>query len=108
MVADFAALRSSANATRPDGPAGVVRRLPVGAESQPGGGVHFRVWAPRVHEVAVEMLGAIGGAAPIALEAEGEGYYSGLIADARPGMRYGFRTDMLDKRLPVPASRFQA
>ncbi|HEX2151051.1 MAG TPA: malto-oligosyltrehalose trehalohydrolase, partial [Stellaceae bacterium] len=30
-----------------------------------------------------------------------------LVAAARPGMRYGFRTDTLDKLLPDPASRFQ-
>ena len=34
-----------------------VRRLPVGAEPQPGGGVHFRVWAPRCREVVVEIEG---------------------------------------------------
>src|SRR3954449_8338504 len=107
MGADFAVLEGSANATRPDGPAGFVRRLPVGAEPLPGGGVHFRVWAPRVHEIAIEILGAIGGARPIPLEAELDGYYSALVADARPGMRYGFRTDMLDRLLPDPASRFQ-
>src|SRR5215472_14390162 len=28
-----------------------VRRLPIGAEPQPGGGSHFRVWAPRCREV---------------------------------------------------------
>ena len=26
-------------------------------------------------------------------KAEADGYYSGLVAEARPGMRYGFRTD---------------
>src|SRR5690606_25766983 len=30
-----------------------VRRLPIGAEVQPGGGVHFRVWAPRRERVDV-------------------------------------------------------
>ena len=33
-----------------------VRRLPIGAEPQPGG-AHFRVWAPRCHEVVVEIEG---------------------------------------------------
>ncbi len=31
----------------------IVRRLPVGAEVQPAGGVHFRVWAPRRKRVEV-------------------------------------------------------
>src|SRR5208337_2023464 len=31
------------------------RRLPIGAEARPGGGVHFRVWAPRHPAVAVEF-----------------------------------------------------
>src|SRR4051812_6095791 len=82
---------------------GFVRRLPVGAEPQPEGGVHLRVWAPRVREIAIE----IEGSSPIALQAEADGYYSGLVADARTGMRYCFRTDLPDKLLPDPASRFQ-
>jgi maltooligosyltrehalose trehalohydrolase len=34
-----------------------VRRLPIGAEPQPEGGVHFRVWAPRCREVTLEIEG---------------------------------------------------
>src|SRR5215213_4289698 len=97
MGADFTAMERSAIATpcatTREGPASLVRRLPVGAEPQPGGGVHFRVWAPRVDRIAVE----IEGASPIPLQAEADGYYSGLVAKARPGMRYGFRTDTLDR-----------
>jgi maltooligosyltrehalose trehalohydrolase len=37
--------------------AGPVRRLPIGAEPLSDGGVHFRVWAPRCREVAVEIEG---------------------------------------------------
>src|SRR3954468_19281753 len=103
MGVDFAVLEGSANATRADGPAGFVRRLPVGAEPLPEGGVHFRVWAPRVHEIAVE----IDGGGPIPLQGEADGYYSGLVAEAHPGMHYGFRADTLDKLLPDPVSRFQ-
>jgi 1,4-alpha-glucan branching enzyme len=33
------------------------RRLPVGAEALPGGGVHFRVWAPRRRRVEVVFEG---------------------------------------------------
>ena len=42
-----------------------VRHLPIGAEPQPDGGVHFRVWAPRCREVVVE----IEGLEPAALQA---------------------------------------
>lgn len=103
MGPDLAALEKSDITAQHDGPAGLVRRLPVGAEALPGGGVHFRVWAPRCRRVAVE----IDGAPPVPLEAERGGYYSGLVAEARPGMRYGFRTDTLDRLLPDPVSRFQ-
>src|SRR4051812_30823742 len=103
MDADFAALRENGTGARRGASAGILRRLPVGAEPLAAGGVHFRVWAPRVREIAVE----IDGGPPIALEAEADGYYSGLALDARPGMRYGFRTDTLDRLLPDPVSRFQ-
>ena len=69
--------------------AGPVRRLPVGAEPQPGGGVHFRVWAPACREV----LGRDRRPRPAALQAEPDGYFSLLASQARPGMRYRFRLD---------------
>src|ERR1044071_5781441 len=33
------------------------RRLPIGAEPQSQGGVHFRLWAPRCRDIAVEIEG---------------------------------------------------
>src|SRR3954470_13181517 len=80
-----------------------VRRLPVGAELQPDGGVHFRLWAPRCREIAVE----IEGLEPVSLEPEPRGYYSAWLRNAEPGMRYRFRLDRDDQPLPDPASRFQ-
>lgn len=80
-----------------------VRRLPVGAEIQPQGGAHFRVWAPNARAVTVEIEGRA--AHPLSLEANG--YFSGLIADAGTGTRYRFRLDGGDPALPDPASRFQ-
>src|SRR5271163_1945200 len=80
-----------------------VRRLPVGAEPQPDGGVHFRVWAPRCREVAVE----IEGAEPAALQAETDGYFALWSQSAQAGMRYRFRLDRGKVALPDPASRFQ-
>ena len=31
------------------------RRLPIGAEPQPQGGVHFRVWAPACRDIAARI-----------------------------------------------------
>jgi len=89
----------------------IVRRLPIGAEVQPAGGVHFRVWAPRRREVEViiEMPHAVDGGRTLPghrLEAEGNGYFSGLVADARPGNLYRYRLDG-GAAFPDPASRFQ-
>src|SRR5688572_19688300 len=85
-----------------------VRRLPVGAEVQPSGGVHFRVWAPRRRRVAVQLSGAAGKeGGPVILEAEANGYHSGLIPDARAGDRYWYLLDDETQKFPDPASRFQ-
>jgi maltooligosyltrehalose trehalohydrolase len=78
------------------------RRLPIGAEQQPGG-VHFRVWAPAAREAVVE----IDGGTAHALTAEPGGYFSGLVAGAGAGTRYRFRLDGRDPALPDPASRSQ-
>ena len=80
-----------------------VRRLPIGAEPQPEGGVHFRVWAPLCHELALE----IEGLEPAALQSDIDGYFSLWSLPARAGMRYRFRLDRGDAALPDPASRFQ-
>src|SRR5207244_3180918 len=80
----------------------VQRRLPVGAEPA-GGGVHFRVWAPQRKRVEIVMEGSRA----LALEPEGNGYFSSVVEFARPGMQYRFRLDHGDRLLPDPASRFQ-
>lgn len=86
----------------------VIRRLPVGAEPQPSGGAHFRVWAPRrkTVEVMLERSDAGGGAVPYELDREGNGYFSGIILDAAPDMLYRYRLDRKNS-YPDPASRFQ-
>ncbi len=89
---------------RPISPAAEhVRRLPIGAEPQPGGGVHFRVWAPSCREVVVE----IEGLEPAPLQAEPDGYFASWSLPARAGMRYRFRLDRGELAPPDPASRFQ-
>jgi maltooligosyltrehalose trehalohydrolase len=79
------------------------RRLPVGAEPQPDGGVHFRVWAPACDKVAVDF--EVHGAEP--LTPESGGYYSARIDRARVGWRYRFRLNDDPRGVPDPASRFQ-
>jgi maltooligosyltrehalose trehalohydrolase len=75
----------------------------VGAEVQPQGGVHFRVWAPRRRRVAV----ALEGHADAPLQAEDSGYFAGLLPAARAGSLYRFRLDGGEQLYPDPASRFQ-
>lgn len=78
------------------------RRFPIGAEVLPGGGVDFRVWAPRPDRVeAVFESGA-----SIELSQEADGYYSGVAPHAAHGDRYRFRLDGKDS-FADPASRFQ-
>jgi maltooligosyltrehalose trehalohydrolase len=84
----------------------LARRLPVGAEVLPGGGVHFRVWAPRRRRVEVVFEGE-GAPKPLTLEEEEDGYFSGLAEGLSGGALYRFRLDGDDYLYPDPASRFQ-
>jgi maltooligosyltrehalose trehalohydrolase len=81
------------------------RRLPIGAEVVPAGGVHFRVWAPARREVEVVFEGP--SAKPVRLKREPDGYFSGFAPQAKAGDLYRFRLDGSDKLYPDPASRFQ-
>jgi maltooligosyltrehalose trehalohydrolase len=88
------------------------RRIPVGADVVAQGGVHFRVWASKRQRVEVVLEGGprhrpeaepLG----IALEPEGAGYFSGLVADAGAGTLYYYRLDGETELYADPASRFQ-
>ncbi len=74
----------------------------LGAVPEPDG-TRFRVWAPsaKTLEVVIE-----GGGSPFPLESQGDGYFSGLVREARPGDRYKFRLDG-GEAFPDPASRYQ-
>lgn len=82
------------------------RRLPVGAEVTPAG-VSFRVWAPQRKRVEVVIADGLEQLLPVTLEAEGNGYFSGVSAAARSGSLYHYRLDSEADLLADPASRFQ-
>jgi maltooligosyltrehalose trehalohydrolase len=81
------------------------RRYPAGAELQPDGSTHFRVWAPEPRQIALRIERPGDKPRDIALEREAEGYYSALVADATAGTRYRYVLD--GDALADPASRFQ-
>ncbi|HEV3003956.1 MAG TPA: malto-oligosyltrehalose trehalohydrolase, partial [Pirellulales bacterium] len=84
------------------------RRLPIGAEVQIVGGVHFRVWAPRRQKVDVVLVAAdSANSTGFPLDREHDGYFSGLVAQAAAGRRYYYRLDNEPQAYPDPASRFQ-
>ncbi|HZZ72025.1 MAG TPA: malto-oligosyltrehalose trehalohydrolase [Pirellulales bacterium] len=86
------------------------RRYPIGAEIQPTGGTHFRVWAPDRASVEV-VLECSAKTDPrertYALAREPDGYFSGMLAEARAGCCYRFRLDGGEWLMPDPMSRFQ-
>ncbi|MGH7959813.1 MAG: malto-oligosyltrehalose trehalohydrolase, partial [Opitutaceae bacterium] len=81
------------------------RKFPIGAELINGQGVDFRVWAPRARTAGVELYSEAGASKAEALQAEGNGYFSGSVRSAQPGTRYRIKLD--HGSFPDPASRFQ-
>ena len=83
------------------------RRYPIGAEIAPDGSTHVRVWAPRGPTVSFVELDANGAVvATTELDAEGNGYFSGTVANAGRGTLYKFRIEGRGE-FPDPASRWQ-
>src|SRR5690349_9849546 len=64
------------------------RKYAVGAEVQQGGGVHFRVWAPKSSSAAIEFEDSLS-----PLQPEPEGYFSGFVPKARVGSLYKIELD---------------
>lgn len=75
-------------------------RLQYGATPLPGGGVEFRVWAPNVRTLAVNLGGAV-----FLMTHEGEDFHV-LVPQARPGQTYCYVLDDSRER-PDPVSRSQ-
>ncbi len=80
-------------------------RLDLGANTVPGKGVFFRVWAPNAGAIAVRVASG-GGGRETSLKKESHGYFSGLLEGASAGDRYHYVLDGKDY-YPDPASRFQ-
>ena len=86
---------------------GLRRRYAAGAEIQPDGSVHFRVWAPQPRQVALRIEEDTRHRdIPLEQEEQGDGYYSVCLADIGAGTRYRFVLDD-GEALPDPASRYQ-
>ena len=77
----------------------------LGANLLPTGGAAFRVWAPRVSSVEVELYTA-DGPARFPLDRQAAGYHLGVVERAGVGDRYRYRLDG-GQSLPDPASRSQ-
>ena len=78
--------------------------MPIGAEFfADRSATHLRVWAPGRFRVQVCFE---GGCEPVALHAEGNGYFSGFAQGIGPGARYQYRLDD-EGPYPDPASRYQ-
>jgi maltooligosyltrehalose trehalohydrolase len=82
-----------------------IRQLPIGAEAQPDGSTHFRVWAPEPRTITLVIEPHGSAASEVALDAEPCGYYSALVAGVGAGDRYRYRLD--GTLLPDPVSRWQ-
>jgi maltooligosyltrehalose trehalohydrolase len=74
--------------------------MPYGAEIT-SDGVRFALWAPTAGDVSLVLDNV-----ELPLNADKDGWYRVVSADARPGSRYGYRIDG-NLTVPDPASRFQ-
>ena len=83
------------------------RKLPIGAEIDPSGGVSFRIWAPKRKAVRVVLEEGAGSPATHELQPEAHGYFSVTVKKAEAGTAYRFEVDDDGGRYPDPASRFQ-
>ena len=82
------------------------RRRAIGAEVQPDGSTHFRVWAPEPREIALRIETPDGTCGRcVALEREPRGYYSARVDGVGAGTPYRYVLD--GDPLPDPASRWQ-
>ena len=79
-------------------------RLGTGAGVLPGGGVEFRVWAPRASSMSVRIEGARGSVTP--MTRTDDGTFEARVSSAGPGDDYMYVIDG-DRARPDPVSRWQ-
>src|ERR1700739_3654646 len=85
------------------------RRYPIGAELISANETHFRLWAPKAHDVDLVVEESADSNAKRlfhSLEREDGGYFSG-VANVGAGASYRFRVNDAEHFHPDPASRFQ-
>ena len=85
--------------------ADIRRRCAVGADVQPDGSTHFRVWAPEPRHITLRIEDGGQRGRDVIVEPEEHGYYSALVDDVGAGTRYRYVLD--GDPLPDPASRYQ-
>ncbi len=78
-------------------------RMPFGAAHRADGTTRFRLWAPDIASVDLD-LGGPQGQARLAMQRDAHGWHE-LVAPAAPGTRYRFVVGEA-LRVPDPASRF--
>jgi malto-oligosyltrehalose trehalohydrolase len=81
--------------------------MPFGAQVLPGGGVRFRLWAPSVPTVILQIEGAQSG--DYFMTALADGWHQIDLSSLGPGARYRYRlpgTAHGNLLVPDPASRF--
>lgn len=83
----------------------MIRHFPIGAECQPEGGTHFRVWAPNARQLSLILNHQTDSA--IAFQPEANGYWSLLHPDAQAGDRYQLQINDDQCLYPDPASHYQ-
>ncbi len=78
-----------------------VGRYTIGAKVIAPGRVQFRVWSPKRERVELQIIAPYDRIIPM----EKKGGYHEAVVDARPGVRYYYLLDGIQR--PDPASRFQ-
>jgi maltooligosyltrehalose trehalohydrolase len=68
-----------------------------------GGGVRFRLWAPKMEQISVILDG--GPAVP--MQHAGEGWHELISPDSKAGTLYKFQLERGGLKVPDPASRYQ-
>jgi maltooligosyltrehalose trehalohydrolase len=79
--------------------------LQAGATFLPGGGVRFRVWAPRCGHVAVRVVAPVP-RDPVPLLGKRGGWFEAALEGLGPGARYSYVLDG-ERERPDPVSRSQ-